>query len=403
MAASLADLIDQVTQLRDHALHLETTYRDVVARVAPSYQPSARNLLHYLALRQHDVRPLQDELAALGLSSLGRCEAHTLHTLEQVLRALHCLAGRVYRGEGVTPPVNFQEGQRLLRDHSRELFGELPAGRHRHIMVTMPTEAATQPALVAQLLAEGMDIMRINCAHDEPAVWLRMIEHLRQAQRQIGRPCRICADMAGPKLRTGTWPGVPVLKLRPKRDLRGRVLAPARFWLVAEGADAATLAGTVVPVKGDLVAQAQVGDAIALEDAAGRRRSLVVVAKEAEALQVASQRTVYLETGLSLRLWHQGQPVAATAEIGFLPPRYEGIPVQVGDELLLVPETDRADPTARPPVVPCTLGEALAAVQPGQRIWFDDGKVGGRVLAKEGQRLRLEITTTRPGGDALKP
>ena len=36
--------------------------------------PSARNLVHYMALRRHDLRELQDQLAAVGLSSLGRAD-----------------------------------------------------------------------------------------------------------------------------------------------------------------------------------------------------------------------------------------------------------------------------------------------------------------------------------------
>jgi pyruvate kinase len=43
--------------------------------IEPSYRNSARNLIHYLSLRQRDVRELQRNLAALGLSSLGVLEA----------------------------------------------------------------------------------------------------------------------------------------------------------------------------------------------------------------------------------------------------------------------------------------------------------------------------------------
>ncbi len=71
------------------------------------------------------------------------------------------------------------------------------------IMVTMPSEAADDYHLVHDLLQQGMDCMRINCAHDDAAAWLRMIEHLRRAERSLGRPCRIVMDLAGPKLRTG--------------------------------------------------------------------------------------------------------------------------------------------------------------------------------------------------------
>jgi pyruvate kinase len=40
--------------------------------VHAQHQLSARNLLYYLALRSHDLRPLQARLASAGLSSLGR-------------------------------------------------------------------------------------------------------------------------------------------------------------------------------------------------------------------------------------------------------------------------------------------------------------------------------------------
>ena len=54
-----------------------------------NHQKSARNLLHYLALRCHDLRPLQQRLAELGLSSLGRAESHVLVTVDAVLGLLH--------------------------------------------------------------------------------------------------------------------------------------------------------------------------------------------------------------------------------------------------------------------------------------------------------------------------
>ena len=39
--------------------------------VHENYRDSARNLIHYLALRRHDLRQLQLWLAQLGLSSSG--------------------------------------------------------------------------------------------------------------------------------------------------------------------------------------------------------------------------------------------------------------------------------------------------------------------------------------------
>ena len=112
------------------------------------------------------------------------------------------------------------------------VFGPAPVGRGVRIMVTMPSEAADDYLLVHNLLQQGMDCMRINCAHDDAAAWLRMIEHLRRAERSLGRSCRVVMDLAGPKLRTGPLePGPAVVRIRPRRDVHGRVTAPARVWL----------------------------------------------------------------------------------------------------------------------------------------------------------------------------
>jgi pyruvate kinase len=206
--------------------------------VHANYRDSAQNLLHYLALRRHDLRPLQLRLASLGLSSLGRAESHVLATVDAVLEALHRLAGRPWQ-----PPspeeeiIAFADGQRLLAAHTDALLGPATPGRGVRIMVTMPSEAGDDYTLVHNLLKQGMDCMRINCAHDDAATWLRMIEHLRRAEQSLGRSCRIVMDLAGPKLRTGPLePSPGVIRIRPRRDVYGRVTAPARVWLTSEPA-----------------------------------------------------------------------------------------------------------------------------------------------------------------------
>ncbi|MFZ0790481.1 MAG: pyruvate kinase, partial [Chromatiaceae bacterium] len=192
----------QLGTLRDGALKLEESYRQELARIDPGHRASAQNLLHYLSVRQHDIRTLQEELSALGLSSLGVLEPHALASLNAVIGILDVLTGTA-SGELPEAPVDFQTGPQRLRDHTRVLLGPDPRGRFVRIMVTMPSEAATDSKLVQDLLGAGMDVMRINCAHDGPAEWSAMVENLRQAERALGRSCRVQADLAGPKLRTG--------------------------------------------------------------------------------------------------------------------------------------------------------------------------------------------------------
>lgn len=80
--------------------------------IDPNYRESARNLLHYLALRRRDLRPLQQRLAALGLSSLGRAESHVLATVDAVLNVVEQLLQREGQNHRIeTPGIDFKMGE----------------------------------------------------------------------------------------------------------------------------------------------------------------------------------------------------------------------------------------------------------------------------------------------------
>ncbi len=163
---------------------------------------SAVNLAQYLALRRRDVRELQQALTPWGLSSLGRSESHVLASLDAVIATLSALVGQ--STGALHPPMNrFLRGDRALRRQIERLFGETRRGRRVRIMVTMPAQAADDYALIRTLVERGMDVARINCAHDSPEAWQRMIDHIGRAEQETGFRCRIHMDLGGPKARTG--------------------------------------------------------------------------------------------------------------------------------------------------------------------------------------------------------
>ncbi|MFN3004532.1 pyruvate kinase [Mycolicibacterium wolinskyi] len=197
----------------------ERQWASWIERTVPEHRRSAVNLAHYWAIRQSDLRDLQGRLAELGLSSLGRSEAHVQATLKLVSAALKSIAGASY-----VPPddvvVRVGEGAELLMHNAAELLGPSPAERSVRIMVTLPSEAADDPQLIADLVDNGMNVARINCAHDDAAAWREMAAHVRKA----GESCVIAMDLAGPKLRTGPLePEDGALRLQ-----RGDVLRVAR-------------------------------------------------------------------------------------------------------------------------------------------------------------------------------
>src|SRR5262245_54456025 len=125
-----AELAAELESLRADALRLEEEARGEIDGVHESYRESARNLLHYVALRRRDIRGLQERLAALGLSSLGRAESHVLSNLNRVLSILGRLAGQCPPpAEAVCPGPNLQEGRRSLERHAADLLGPHPRAR----------------------------------------------------------------------------------------------------------------------------------------------------------------------------------------------------------------------------------------------------------------------------------
>ncbi|MFO0051177.1 MAG: pyruvate kinase, partial [Pseudanabaena sp.] len=168
------------------------------------FLPSALNLAQYLALRQYDLRELQSALMPWGLSSLGRIEARVLPNLDAVIAALEVMCGN-YSTENFhrQPLESFFEGNRLLLQHTKELFGTACPHRRVRIMVTLPTEAATDYELVHEIIRRGANSVRINCAHDNPEIWESMIAHVRRAAQENGTSCKVMMDLAGPKIRTG--------------------------------------------------------------------------------------------------------------------------------------------------------------------------------------------------------
>jgi pyruvate kinase len=412
----IAHLIAVVSECRDEALRMERRFERDIALVHPAYRPSARNLLHYLALRQRDIRPMQTQLAALGLSSLGRCEANTLAGLNAVLGVLTRLEGRTgapakrstKRSSTTRPPVDFVSGPLRLERHTRRLLGQRPPHRATHIMVTMPSEAAHDSELVEGLLRSGMDIMRINGAHDDVAAWRAMVGHLNRAKKATGLRCKVLVDLAGPKLRTGAVETkLGVLKISPDRDRRGAVTAPGHVWLAPTGQTppSATPGDAVVPVDGDLPTEV---DRVVVRDCRGKERRLKVERTAGSSLLCATDRTVYVEAGSPLLFLANGKK-QGRGRVGPLPAAPQAILLRSGDHLVLTRTAGAGHPARRgpkglePAAIPCTLPEVFRDVRRGEPVWFDDGKIGGIVAGNDGRAIEVRITHTRAGGARLLP
>jgi pyruvate kinase len=407
--AKLDDLVKRLSEIRRALADAETALEARLESIHPTYLKSAHNLTDYIALRHRDIRPLQQELAQLGLSSLGRAEAHVMATLDAVLAAVEGMAGRSW--QHLPRGLNFLEGNRLLREHTETLLGPSPANRAVRIMVTMPGEAASDYQLVRELVARGMNCMRVNCSYDDRQAWVAMAEHLKRARRELGKECRLSMDLAGPKLRVGSLePGPEVIKVRPVRDVTGLVLKPARIRLVPQAHAGALASGAdsmLIPVVAGDLGSLRAGDKIEFTDTRGSARRIVVTGRTGECVEAECVRTSYLASGMELRREGEFDGVLRIAQ---LPALDQPIVLKKGDTIVLSnkprlgrgPEVGEDGGVLRPATINCTIPEILRDIKSGERVWFDDGKIGGVIKKVADSEATIEITHAGAAGSKLR-
>ena len=189
-----AGLIQRLHLLDTEMLNIENKYEKTLREVHPLNRNSALNLLKYLYFRSKDQRDLQETLHDCGLSSLASSESHIHRQLQEILM-------RLGENSGFSE-LDRQKGTYAIRKNSDGLFGERSDIQYPSIMVTYETGFASDPDAIRNLILAGMQVARINCAHDNQDIWLSMIKHTREQSAILGTKVRIYMDMAGPKIRT---------------------------------------------------------------------------------------------------------------------------------------------------------------------------------------------------------
>jgi len=197
MKNSLAPLRASVLDIYRSMKDAERKAEKIAAEVHPDQKRSVLNLVHYLALRRENLRPLQDYLHDAGLSSLASSESHMLRQVQVVLQRL----GANIAEKELSHDTALSGGL-LLKKRASTLFGLKDNPDLPHLMVTFESALAENYNGVKALIKAGMNIARINCAHDNPAAWKSMIANVRKAEKATGKSCKIYLDLPGPKIRT---------------------------------------------------------------------------------------------------------------------------------------------------------------------------------------------------------
>lgn len=266
-------------EVHAHADERFAGWRKTITR--PGFEESARNLARYLALRRHELPPLQLALMRWGLSSLGRSESRVDETLNAVIATL----GAVCRLDASTlPPYPTESavflGARALTREAASLFGSAKPARRTRILVTLPSEAAQDLAWMRALVQCEVECVRINCAHDNVDAWRAMLRNLRIAEREleVAQPVRVLMDLGGPKVRTARPPQSEKEKYHVGDKLLLTTAADLKLLMSRKnmhGGSALPLVGCTLP---EALESLSAGDRVYIDDGRMSARALERVA-----------------------------------------------------------------------------------------------------------------------------
>ena len=396
-------LLDELKTLRDAMERIEIEEQATLAAIAPRFQASAINLLHFIAFHRNNHPGLQMAMREAGLCSLGGCDGHLHASLSTVLEGLPA--------EPSSPSAapSSLGGQALMQAHGERLLGgqlgEESRTRTAAIMVTLPALATEQAALIAELVEAGMDIARINCGHDGPEVWNNLVTLVRSAAAAAGRDLRIAMDLAGPKIRIGALPSQPgVVDARPLRNRYGTLLQSARILAVPmEGADVPPdrqpdVAPDLLPIRNEGWRSLTMGDRLRARDSSGRWRELTVVDRLQRGLLLSCNQRCHFTTGLEFL--QEGGP--GKIVVGDLPAQEGDVLLRLGDRLWLTSNGADHEVEAIKGAINCTVPEALADLKVGERVLFDEGRIAGLIREVCPGAVEVEITQARPKGNRLR-
>jgi len=407
-------MINKVSELRQlsdelEALNQELEYslkkkKEQISEAHADYVKSAANLAQYLTFRTKDHRQLQRKLGELGLSRLARAESHIQAS---VLNNLSILKGLTGKGlsKNKKPLISIKKSEKRIALNTKELLGYRSKGRRLRIMVTLPSEAAGDYELVNSLVKSGMNCARINCAHDGPEQWLAMIDHVRKASNEHKRNIRISMDLAGPKIRTGQLnPGPKVLKLSPKRNEFGLVIEPDIIRIVPESQGNVGITNFICisDAHFDVLNE---GDIVHFKDVRGSNRKFKIFGKKSShGIEGYVYDTCFIVPGIVFR---KGD---FEFEVQDVPHLEQAITLQKGDHLTLnehpipgMPAVfDQEGNKVSEAYIHCTNPIAVRNATIGEKVFFDDGKIGGRIIEKKEGKLVIEITSVKQNGSKLR-
>lgn len=404
----LREISSEIDLILDKISEFEYTYQAQIQNVHPKYAPSAKNLIHYLALRSFDIDVFQEKLNKIGLPNASNDEGSILHNLLMFKTIINHLLkddSNIFHENILTN----NEGKQLLSKHTTALFGKSTKNRRTNIMVTQPNFAADDKVFIENLLKLGMNSARINCALEDKNLWQKIVNNIRASEKN----CNIVMDLGGPKLRTGKMePGHKVIHIKPKRNTLGQVTVPAKVWLAPygilppenENADA------IIPVNKKWLKKTRKGSYIKFKDSRGKKCKIIIENKSGLGRWASCSDSAFVTTGTKLTVFLEKKSTGEIHTVHEILPLEEVILLFEGDILRLDKNPILGEPTKydndrniiEQAHISCTLPQIFSQIKKDELVCFDDGKIEGKVEEVFEEHLLIRITNAKKKGGKLR-
>lgn len=396
--------LKELIELREHIL----THSPKVSNEVKNYK-SLTNMYHYVSMRCLDITNLQDNLTKLGLSSLGRSQSHVMDTIE---KAITILSNSLTKDTALVENdfVTFDEAQELLLKNS-ELFGENKNHEFQtKIMITLPSEASTNKTLIEDLAKSGVNLFRINTAHDNPNAWSAMAETIKEINSNNKDKIKIYVDLAGPKIRTGKIKRVksPIKIGNKKAELKYLNLVSEEYSTKPEDTDAT---GEKIPatiaVHEEFLTHARESDFIEIVDINSKKRFIKVERVYKNICECSIEKRVIIDENSRITIYKDKKKYTAHPKNIIEVP--EEIRVFEDDEIIITDEDiigqfDYEDDNGNySAIINCSDRDVLSHVKVNDEVFIDDGKIELIVTKKlSDSKVVAKVINAKENGVVIK-
>ncbi|MCX6073295.1 MAG: pyruvate kinase [Campylobacterales bacterium] len=390
--------------------------RDEVGSEHPRTQ-SLLNLNQYMLLRKKDHTQLQEKLFHLSLSSLGRSYAHVAASIDTLYDQLvSSLGGEQISAELMAEfhHLSISDAITIASYNSQALFGGKTSSKLSRqstaVMVTLPSHAAQNSGiLIHQLAHAGVNVFRINTAHDDQHVWKEMADVIRSinTERNAADKIKIFVDLAGPKIRTGVIQEVEhPIGMGSKSQEKEIILHCGDGETRGESLDPFTLekipAQMIVDKK--FFKKIAKRDALHIKDVNHKKAMITIREVRGDYAKGVIHKKILINKKTKLTLnRHDSKPLNL---------QIQKDPIRLFmDDLLIITEKEVEGKSAlldenknvlSPAIIGCSLKGTLSSLNIGEKVFIDDGKIGLEVVENNVDSVTCKVFISKAGGTLLK-